>query len=182
MSQFVSMLSAHYRSPINYSRDSLIQAQNALSRLYTAVENLEFLHKNGVEGAMKAEEIVVTETFSAVRTRFQTAMDDDMNTADAVGVIFELVRAVNIAVETTPTALFAQTCLDMILELTDVLGLLYERKTEESLDSQVESLIAGRQQARKDKNFAEADRIRDVLKEMKIELMDTPQGVKWKQL
>lgn len=175
------MLSAHYRSPLNYSRDSLTQAQSALERLYTAADNLAFLTENGREGGLSAGERAFTDTFEGFRRRFNDAMDDDLNTADAIGVLFELVRAVNSAVEEAPTRVFASACLEMIREFTDVLGLLYNQK-KESLDSRVEALIQARQQARKDKNYAEADRIRDELKSMGIELMDTPQGVKWKKV
>lgn len=172
------MLSAQYRSPLNYSRDSLIMAQNSLERLYTAESNLEFLVKNGADGDMTPEEKVFTDTFDTYREKFDAAMDDDLNTADAISVIFELVRAINIAVEKAPTKALAQACLDMLHEFTDVLGLLYNKK-EESLDETVEAMIQARQAARKAKNFAEADRIRDELKAMGITLMDTPQGVKW---
>ena len=172
------MLSAQYRSPLNYSRDSLIMAQNSLERLYTAESNLEFLVKNGADGAMTPEEKAFTDTFDTYREKFDAAMDDDLNTADAISVIFELVRAINIAVEKAPTKALAQACLDMLHEFTDVLGLLYNKK-EESLDETVEAMIQARQAARKAKSFAEADRIRDELKAMGITLMDTPQGVKW---
>ena len=175
------MLSAHYRTPLNYSRESLEQATSALERLSTAVENLEFLQKNGAAGELSADEQAFISTFDSYRSRFHAAMDDDMNTADAIGVIFELVRSVNTAVEKAPTALFATHCLKMILEFTDVLGILYNRQAAGDLDSQVEALIEARQAARKAKDFAEADRIRDELKDMGIELMDTPQGVKWKK-
>ena len=129
---------------------------------------------------MTAEEKVFTETFDSYRQKFDDAMDDDLNTADAISVIFELVRAINIAVEKNPTKALAAACLDMLHEFTDVLGLLYNKKEEDdSLDSKVEAMIEARQAARKAKNFAEADRIRDELKAMGITLMDTPQGVKW---
>jgi cysteinyl-tRNA synthetase len=173
------MLSAQYRSPLNYSRDSLIMAQNSLERLYTAESNLEFLVKNGADGALTADETAFTQTFDTYRQKFDDAMDDDLNTADAISVLFELVRAVNTAVEKNPTKVFAQACLDMVHEFTEVLGLLYNKKEEENLDEQVEAMIQARQEARKAKNFAEADRIRDELKAMGITLMDTPQGVKW---
>ena len=175
------MLSAQYRSPLNYSRDSLIMAQNSLERLYTAESNLEFLVKNGADGDLTAEEKAFTDTFDSYRQKFDDAMDDDLNTADAVSVIFELVRAINIAVEKTPTKALAQACLDMLHEFTDVLGLLYNKKetADDDLSEKVEAMIQARQEARKAKNFAEADRIRDELKAMGITLMDTPQGVKW---
>ena len=177
------MLSAQYRSPLNYSRDSLIMAQNSLERLYTAESNLEFLTKNGADGDMTAEEKAFTETFDSYRQKFDDAMDDDLNTADAISVIFELVRAINIAVEKNPTKALASACLDMLHEFTDVLGLLYNKKAEDdSLDSKVEAMIEARQAARKAKNFAEADRIRDELKSRGIELIDTPQGASWKRI
>lgn len=172
------MLSAHYRSPLNYSKESLTQAQSALDRLYTAVSNLEFLQKNGAAGELTSEEATFVATFEDYRRRFHEAMDDDFNTADAIGVLFELVRAINTAVEKAPTAAMAKACLDMVLEFADVLGLLYNRKKEEALDDQIEAMIEARQAARKAKDFAEADRIRDELAAMGIELKDTPQGVK----
>ncbi len=175
------MLSAHYRSPLNYSRDSLEQAQSALARLYTAVEHLEFLEKQGAAGALLEQEAAFVAEFPRYRARFHAAMDDDLNTADAIGVLFDLVRAVNTATEGAPTAAFARACREMIEEFTAVLGLLYHRREEEGLDAQVEAMIQARQAARKEKNFAEADRIRDELAAMGIELMDTPQGVKWKR-
>ncbi len=177
------MLSAHYRSPLNYSQDSLMQSKAALDRLYTAEGNLEFLSENGADGDMTAEELAFTKTFDTYRTRFDAAMDDDFNTADAVAALFELVRAVNsaTAAEKAPTKALAKACLAMVHEFTDVLGLLYSRK-EEGLDAKVEALIAARQQARQEKNYAEADRIRDELKAMGIELMDSKQGVQWKRV
>ena len=176
------VLSAHYRSPLNYSQESLEQAQSALERLYTAVEHLEFLQKNGTEGALTPQGQAFVESFEDYRTRFIRAMDDDLNTADAIGVLFELVRAVNTTVEQEPSAALAKQCQEMIGEFTGVLGLLYNRKAPEDLDSKVEALIEARQAARKEKNFAEADRIRDQLRDMGIEIMDTPQGIKWKQV
>ena len=177
------MLSAQYRSPLNYSKESLEQAQAALQRLHTADENLDFLDKNGAEGEMTEEEKAFTATFEEYRKRFDEAMDDDLNTADAVGVLFELVRAINTAVEGTPTKALAEECRKMLHEFTDVLGLLYEKKEEDTgLEQKVEEMITARAQAKKEKNWAEADRIRDALKGMGVEIMDTPQGVKWKKL
>ena len=137
--------------------------------------------KNGADGDLTAEEKAFTDTFDSYRQKFDDAMDDDLNTADAVSVIFELVRAINIAVEKNPTKALAQACLDMLHEFTDVLGLLYNKKetADDDLSKKVEAMIQARQEARKAKNFAEADRIRDELKAMGITLMDTPQGVKW---
>lgn len=171
------MLSAHYRNPINYSTESLEQAQTALKRLYTAAEHLDFLIKNGGEGDLTPEETAFIGELDRFRSRFVDAMEDDFNTADAIGVLFDLVRAINTATEHAPTRAFAEACRKELHEFTDVLGLLYNQKSDD-LDSQVEVLIEARQAARKNKDFAEADRIRDQLKEMGIELKDTPQGVK----
>lgn len=173
------MLSAHYRTPLNYSKEPLTQAQSALDRLYTAVSNLEFLVKNGRPGGLSDNERAFVETFPEYRTRFHEAMDDDLNTADAIGVLFELVRSINSAVEDEPSQALAEASLSMMEELTDVLGLLYQRKEEEVLDEKVEAMIQARQLARKEKNFQEADRIRDELAAMGITLKDTPQGVKY---
>ena len=177
------MLSAHYRSPLNYSADILHQAQNSLDRLYSAEDHLKYLSANGAEGDKNAAEAALADTFDSYRQRFDEAMDDDFNTANAISVLFELVRAINIATadENQPTKAGAQACLDMVHEFTDVLGLLYSRK-EESLDEKVEQMIADRQAARAAKNWAEADRIRDELKAMGIELKDTKQGVQWKKI
>ena len=177
------MLSAHYRSPLNYSADILHQAQNSLDRLYSAKDHLKYLAANGAEGDKNAAEAALADTFDSYRQRFDEAMDDDFNTANAISVLFELVRAINIATadENQPTKAGAQACLDMVHEFTDVLGLLYSRK-EESLDEKVEQMIADRQAARAAKNWAEADRIRDELKAMGIELKDTKQGVQWKKI
>ena len=177
------MLSAHYRSPLNYSADILHQAQNSLDRLYSAEDHLKYLAANGAEGDKNAAEAALADTFDSYRQRFDEAMDDDFNPANAISVLFELVRAINIATadENQPTKAGAQACLDMVHEFTDVLGLLYSRK-EESLDEKVEQMIADRQAARAAKNWAEADRIRDELKAMGIELKDTKQGVQWKKI
>ena len=177
------MLSAHYRSPLNYSADILHQAQNSLDRLYSAEDHLKYLAANGAEGNKNAAEAALADTFDSYRQRFDEAMDDDFNTANAISVLFELVRAINIATadENQPTKAGAQACLDMVHEFTNVLGLLYSRK-EESLDEKVEQMIADRQAARAAKNWAEADRIRDELKAMGIELKDTKQGVQWKKI
>ncbi|MCD7734001.1 MAG: cysteine--tRNA ligase [Clostridiales bacterium] len=177
------MLSAHYRTPLNYSAESLQQAQAALERLYSARDNLTFLAENGGEGGPNPAEQAVLDEAGTYRERFDAAMDDDFNTADAVSVLFELVRAANRAVapEQKPTKAGAAALLKLTGEFTDVLGLLYAREKEESLDDQVEALIARRQAARAEKNWAEADRIRDELKGMGIILKDTKQGVQWKR-
>jgi len=179
------MLMSHYRSPLNYSGEILMQAKAGLERLYTAVENLEFLSKNAECTELTEEEQVCLDGLVSYKDKFIQAMDDDFNTADGVAVIFELVREVNsaTAADKAPSRPFAAGCLAAIRELADVLGLLYAYGGgEECLDTKVEALIEARQQARADKNWTEADRIRDVLKDMGILLEDTPQGIKWKKV
>ena len=178
------MLMSHYRSPLNYSGDILVQAKAGLERLYTAVENLEFLAKNAESIELTGEEKTFLDGLSTYRDRFIQVMDDDFNTADGIAVIFELIREINAktAGTSTPSRPFVEGCLAAVRELTDVLGLLYAVDDGEAdLDAQVEALIEARQQARADKNWAEADRIRDALGDMGILLEDTPQGVKWKR-
>ena len=173
------MLMSHYRSPLNYSAEILEQAQSALDRLKTAKENLDFFAENGRDGELSAEDAALIEGLGKYRDRFVEVMDDDFNTADAVSVIFELVRDVNAAVSpaSDPTKALAAGCRAIFLELSDVLGIPFGE--EKSLDAEVEEKIAARQAARKAKNWAEADRIRDELKAAGIILEDTPQGVKW---
>ena len=173
------MLMSHYRSPLNYSADILEQASSALDRLRTAKENLDFFAENGKEGALSSEDAAFVEGLGKYRERFIEVMDDDFNTADAISVIFELIREVNAAVSpaSDPTKALAIACRDFYLELADVLGIPFGE--EKSLDAEIEEKIAARQAARKAKNWAEADRIRDELKAAGIILEDTPQGVKW---
>lgn len=170
------LISAQYRSPLNYSEDSLNQAKASLERLYTAKQNLEFLSKNGEDGGDAGKE-----ELDIFRDRFIEAMDDDFNTADAMGVLFDLVRKVNTLTAANPTKALARVCLDRVMEIADIFGILSQSSTEETLDSEIEAMIQARQEARKAKNFAEADRIRDALKAMNIVLEDTPQGVKWRR-
>ncbi|MCL2368324.1 MAG: cysteine--tRNA ligase, partial [Oscillospiraceae bacterium] len=155
-------------------------------RLYTAVENLEFLRRGEqCSPALTPQEQTVLDGLTTYRTRFIEAMDDDFNTADGIAVIFELVREINTATAAakSPSKPFIDGCLAAIRELTDVLGLFYARDGgTDDLDAQVEALIEARQQARADKNWAEADRLRDELKDMGILLEDTPQGIKWKRV
>ncbi len=179
------MLSAHYRSPVNFSDDLLDAAKNGLERLYECRDTLRFLMEKAGPDAVK--ETGSDKDFSTYRERFIVAMEDDMNTADAVSVLFDLVRDINTRIAearksapgeagTLPVAQLRDAC-DILTELAAVLGLL-EREGD-TLAAEVETLIAQRQTARKEKNWAESDRIRDKLKEMGIELQDTPQGVKW---
>ncbi|MCL2663271.1 MAG: cysteine--tRNA ligase [Oscillospiraceae bacterium] len=171
------MLMSHYRSPMNYSGDVLIQAKSALERIKTAKSSLEFIGENGSD-VLKDNEREFIASLPRYRERFIEAMDDDFNTADAISVIFELVRESNsLAAETEPSKDFASSALKMLNELVDVLGLIYGEKADDSLNAEVEELIDARQKARADKNWAEADAIRDKLHEMGITLKDTPQGV-----
>ncbi len=175
------MLSAHYRSPLNFSASLMESAGASLERICNAAERLKDLSENGPDGALTAEQEGIAREAKEFAARFDERMDDDNNTADALSVVFDLVRFANTNVaETAPRAL-AKAVLDVLLELTDVLGLIVVREKED-LDSAVEALIEKRQEARKQKNFAEADRIRDELKAMGIELLDTREGVKWKRI
>lgn len=167
------MLSAHYRSPINFSDELLAQSENGLTRIDNCAENLEFYIKNAT-GADTAD-------FAAYKQKFTDAMDDDLNTADAISVLFELVKDINTALaENKLSKESAQAAYDLLKELCDVLGIFKAEKSD-SLEAEIEKLIEERQQARKDKNFARADEIRDKLKADGIILEDTPQGVKWKR-
>lgn len=172
------MISSQYRSPINYSVDIIEQCKASLQRLYTCRDNLDFAIANGVD-ALPQNSDEIKNLLSSRREQFISAMDDDLNTADAISAVFELVRDINTNVigenSSKELAEFASEIFD---ELTGVLGLVYNRKTD-SLDSEIEALIEARQTARKEKNWAEADRIRDELKAQGIILEDTPQGAKW---
>lgn len=172
------LISAQYRSPINYSTDIIEQCIAALNRLYTCRDSLDFELKNAADAEHDGDKAIV-DGFDKYREQFISAMDDDLNTADAIASIFELVRDINTnVVGKTPSKALVESAIAMFDELTGVLGLVYNRKTE-TLDSDVEALIEARTNARKEKNWAEADRIRDQLKEMGIALEDTAQGVKW---
>lgn len=172
------LISAQYRSPINYSTDIIEQCIAALNRLYTCRDSLDFELKNAVDAEHDGDKAII-DGFNKYREQFIAAMDGDLNTADAIASIFELVRDINTnVVGKTPSKALVEGAIAMFDELTGVLGLVYNRKTE-TLDSDVEALIEARTNARKEKNWAEADRIRDQLKEMGIVLEDTAQGVKW---
>lgn len=178
------MLMSHYRSPLNYSGEILIQAQNALSRLKNARENLVFLSDNGSEEYTDAEKDFAAGLVK-YRDRFIEAMDDDFNTADGISVIFEMVRDINTATAAgcNPSKDLARDCLSIFDELNNVLGIIYASadNNDNSLEKEVEALIQARADAKKAKNWSKADRIRDQLKEMGIIITDTPQGVKWKK-
>ncbi len=172
------LISSSYRSPINYNAEIIEQGIAALDRLYNCESALQFAAQNGGDGSADAD---MKNSIEARRTQFIEAMDDDMNTADAISALFELVKDANLAMRNSGlSAEMAKTVLDSFHELTDVLGLLYERKQKAGDDdAAIEAMIEARAQARKDKNWAESDRIRDELKAMGIVLEDTPQGVRW---
>ena len=174
------MLSAHYRSPLNFSADLMEASKNALDRIINAVENLKFLAGNGAEGEMTEAEQKEVEGLAEYEKKFDEAMDDDFNTADAIAAIFELVKYANSNVTADDTKVFINTVKEKIVSLADILGLIVE-KEEEILDSDIEKLIEERQAARKEKNFARADEIRNLLLEKGIVLKDTREGVKWER-
>lgn len=175
------MLSAHYRSPLNFSAELMEAAKNGLERIVNAVDNLKFLADNAsAQELLEGEGDLLKET-KAFTARFDEAMDDDLNTADAVSVIFELVKFANSNVTAENSRALILAVREEILELGDVLGLILEKK-EELLDEEIEGLIQERQEARKARNFARADEIRDQLLEKGIQLLDTREGVKWKRV
>ena len=166
------LVSSQYRSPINYSVEIIEQAKNSLERLYTCRDNIDFALKSAKDGG-EAPEFIET-----AKNDFITAMEDDLNTADALAAIFTLVREINTAIANGMEKNGLLAAADMFDQLTGVLGLVYNRKNE-ALDSDIQALIDKRTEARKNRDFKTADEIRDKLKEMGIVLEDTPQGVKW---
>lgn len=174
------MLSAQYRSPLNFSADLMEASKNSLERIRTAAEHQADCLKAAKEGEMTAEERQNQAAVEELVQKFETAMDDDFNTADAISAIFEIVRLSNSTISEASTKAYVSYVKETMDKLCDVLGIITEKK-EEILDSEVEDLIAKRQQARKDKNFALADEIRGQLLDMGIILEDTREGVKWKR-
>ena len=170
------MLSAHYRSPLNFSAELMEASRNGLERILTAVDRLRTLNVQGK--ACTEEENEQMKVFDALVAKYEAAMEDDFNTADAISAIFEMVKAANIHVTETSTAAFRDQILSEIVRLCDVLGIKTEKK-EELLDDEIQALIDERQAARKAKNFARADEIRDELLAKGIILKDTREGVKW---
>lgn len=183
------MLSAHYRSPLNFSADLMEAAKNGYERIVTCVANLNYLlekaQKDKADAAdradtFKPQEAEALEEAKGFMTKFDEAMEDDFNTADAISFIFELVKFTNTKVTEQSSSAFLKALKEEILVLSDVCGLIVE-KEEEILDSDIEKLIQERQDARKAKNFARADEIRDMLQKQGIILEDTREGVKWKR-
>jgi cysteinyl-tRNA synthetase len=173
------MLSAHYRSPLNFSADLMEASKNGLERILTAAERLREL-QNKVQGAdlSEHEQVVLKEQLEALVAKYEAAMEDDFNTADAISAIFELVKMANTEANEESSKAFVDKIVETLNQLCDVLGIITTKK-EELLDSDIEELIQKRQQARKDKDFALADQIRDELAARGILLKDTREGVKW---
>lgn len=173
------MISCQYRSPINYSIDAIEQCKASLDRMYTCRNNLDFALENAVDEAGENDGEIIA-LIDKRKAEFVDAMEDDLNTADAIGVLFELIRDLNTNVnDKTVSKAVAEYAISAFDELTGVLGLVYSREQKGSLDDAIEALIEQRNAARKAKNWPEADRIRDELKAQGIVLEDTAQGVKW---
>ena len=171
------LISSHYRSPINYSIDIIEQCQSALDRLYTCRESLDFAIKNAKSDIADDEEIL--KLIASAKDEFIKAMDDDLNTADGIAAVFNLVSTINTEIINKEVSLnVCKKAAEMFDELTGVLGLLYNRKSND-IDDDIEKLIEQRQTARANKDWATADKIRDELKAKGIILKDTPQGVTW---
>ena len=173
------MISCQYRSPINYSFDAIAQCKASLERLYTCRDNLDFALKNAKDEAGEKDAEIIA-LIDGKKDKFIEAMEDDLNTGEALGAVFELVKDINTNVnDGVQSKAVVEYAIKIFDELMGVLGLLYNRKASSSLDDEIEALIQQRNDARKNKNWAEADRIRDELKAQGIVLEDTPQGVKW---
>ena len=176
------MLNAHYRSPLNFSRDLVESAKNSLARILTSVSQLEYLLKNAAftnENMTKEEQLLIKEA-DILKEKFEASMEDDFNTADAIAAIFEIVKLANTNCTTDSSKEFVQNLKERIIQLCDLLGLEAHQETE-LLDSDIEKLIEDRQNARKNKDFAKSDQIRDLLLEKGILLEDTREGVRWKR-
>ncbi|QNM06029.1 cysteine--tRNA ligase [Qiania dongpingensis] len=172
------MLSAHYRSPLNFSADLMEASKNGLMRILTAVERLDELLASASGESMTEEEKAVVAQIKELVVKYEAAMDDDFNTADAISAVFELVKLANTSVTEASTRALAEYAKQTIETLCGVLGIITEKKVE-LLDGEIEALIEERQQARKNKDFARADEIRDTLADKGILLKDTREGVKW---
>ncbi len=170
------MIASHYRSPINYSTEVIEQAAAALNRLYTCRDNLRFAIENAEEGECEMPSFT-----DSARADFINAMDDDLNTADALGILFTLVKNINKEISENAKKEVLLRCLSLLEELCGVLGIMYD-KSQNEIDGEVEQLIEQRTAARKNRDFATADKIRDQLKAMGIELEDTKDGVKWRKI
>lgn len=174
------LLSAHYRNPINFSREVMMHSENGLERLYNGKKNLEYLLGKAEERDLTEDDLAMKDAINRYKNEFIEAMEDDLNTADAIASLFELVKYTNSNFKEGTNKKIVKIASDTFIELTKVLGLL--TKKEEMLDEEIIQLIEERNQARRDKNFKLSDEIRDSLKEKGILLEDTQEGVKWKRV
>jgi len=170
------LLSAHYRSPLNFSPEQIAQAKAALERLYTARDNFAFLEEGAQDREANAEEAALLQAVKAAAAKFDEAMDDDLNTADAIGALFELVKHANIALKPGCAKRAVTAVLGAFAEMSGVLGLV--KPKDQGSDEKVDALLAARAEARKAKNWKESDRLRDELKAMGYAVEDTAQGQK----
>lgn len=175
------MLSAHYRQQLNFSEDLLESAKASVERIYNAIGNLENLIDEVSREEMNEEEKAYLESLNKYKEKYIEKMDDDFNTADAITAIFDLIKDINTNITIDSSKELAQKALELIRELGAPLG-MFQKSTKGNLEEEIEALIAKRQQARKDRDFALADKIRDELKDRGIVLEDTPQGVRWKMI
>ena len=174
------MLSAHYRSPLNFSAELMEASKNGLERIINGVDHLKHLIGAAQEKEMTEDEKKHIEEMNGLAAKFDEAMDDDFNTADAVSAIFEIIKLANTTASSDSAKSYLQALKDKIAELSDILGLIVE-KEEEMLDEEIEQMIEARQAARKARDFQKADEIRNALLEKGIILEDTREGVKWKR-
>lgn len=175
------MLSAHYRQQLNFSEDLLESAKASVERIYNAIGNLENLIDEVSREEMNEEEKAYLESLNKYKEKYIEKMDDDFNTADAITAIFDLIKDTNTNITIDSSKELAKKALELIRELGAPLG-MFQKSTKGNLEEEIEALIAERQQARKDRDFALADKIRDELKDRGIVLEDTPQGVRWKMI
>ena len=175
------MLSAHYRQQLNFSEELLYSAKASVERIYNAIGNLESLLEEVKIESMTDKEKQYLQSLDKYKEKYIEKMDDDFNTADAITAIFDLIKDININVTIDSSKELINICLDLIRELGNPLGIL-QKSTKVSLDDEIQKLVDERQQARKDKNWALADKIRDELKERGIVLEDTPQGIRWHKI
>lgn len=174
------MLSAHYRNPLNFSEELMESAKSSLDRIVTAVQNLAHLLENAHDGAITEAEKNELAKLDELKTGFESAMEDDFNTADAITSVFDMVKFANTNTGSGSSKEFLKAVYDRIVTTCDILG-LNVIKEKELLDEDINNLIQERQQARKDKNFARADEIRQLLLDKGIILEDTREGVRWKR-
>lgn len=171
------MLSAHYRSPVNFSRDMVAQAHASLQRLYTARDNMLFLLKSAPDAPLSQEEKALEGKLGDSVARFDAAMDDDLNTADAMGALFEIVKEANVTLNDKSSKAIVEKALKTLTDLADVLGLL-ARKADDGLPASIQEMADARAQARKEKNWKKSDELREALKAAGYTVEDTPQGQK----